>query len=110
MIFRRYVATGSSFQVARELNDSPQYARADGKLWRPTMVLVILKSHVYTGKLEMRRTGEPFDGRHDAMIDEAQYEAAQKALAFNRKDDGKSKRHSLYTPSRGFSSAEPAAA
>ena len=102
MIFRRYVATGSSLQVARELNDSPQYARADGKLWRPTMVLVILKSHVYTGKLEMRRTGELFDGRHEAIIDEAQFEAAQKALAFNRKDDGKSKRHSLYTPLKGL--------
>lgn len=34
MMFRRYAATGSSLQVARELNESPN-VRADGQPWRP---------------------------------------------------------------------------
>ena len=37
-IFRRYAATGSSLQVAKELNESPN-RRADGQPWRPRMVL-----------------------------------------------------------------------
>lgn len=101
MIFRRYVATASSLQVARELNDSP-YARADGQLWRPQMVLVILKNHVYTGKLEIKRTGELFDGRHEAIIDEELFDAAQKTIASNKKVDGRVNRHTLYSPLKGL--------
>ena len=90
MMFRRYVATGSSLQVARELNES-SYKRADGQLWHPRMVLAVLKCRVYTGKLAVKRTGEVFDGIHEAIIDDALFQTVQKALAANVRTDGKSK-------------------
>ena len=101
MIFRRYVATGSSLQVARELNEST-YKRADGQLWHPRMVLAVLKCRVYTGKLTVKRTGEVFDGIHEAIIDEVLFQTVQKALAANVKKDGKSKRHAILAPLKGI--------
>ena len=100
-IFRRYIATGSSMQVAKDLNDSPN-RRADGQPWRPRMVLAILKNRVYTGKLCIKRTGELFDGRHEAIIDEKQFEAAQKALDENRCYDGKTMKHTMFAPLKGI--------
>lgn len=100
-IFRRYAATGSSFQVTKELNDSPN-RRADGQPWRPRMVLAILKNRVYTGKLCIKRTGELFDGRHEAIIDESQFVAAQNALEENRCYDGKTMKHTMFAPLKGL--------
>lgn len=100
-IFRRYAATGSSLQVAKELNESPN-RRADGQPWRPRMVLAILKNRVYTGKLRIKRTGELFDGRHEAIVDEGLFDSAQKALANNRCDDGTAKRHTMFAPLKGI--------
>ncbi len=101
MMFRRYVATGSSLQVARELNES-SYKRADGQLWHPRMVLAVLKCRVYTGKLAVKRTGEVFDGIHEAIIDDALFQTVQKALAANVRTDGKSKRHAMLAPLKGI--------
>lgn len=100
-IFRRYAATGSSLQVAKELNESPN-RRADGQPWRPRMVLAILKNRVYTGKLRIKRTGELFDGRHETIVDEGLFDSAQKALANNRCDDGTAKRHTMFAPLKGI--------
>ena len=101
MMFRRYAATGSSLQVARELNES-SYRRADGQTWQPRMVLAVLKCRVYTGKLEVRRTGEVFDGIHEAIIDDALFQTVQKALAANVRTDGRSKRHAMLAPLKGI--------
>lgn len=101
MMFRRYAATGSSLQVARELNES-SYRRADGQPWQPRMVLAVLKCRVYTGKLEVRRTGEVFDGIHEAIIDDALFQTVQKALAANVRTDGRSKRHAILAPLKGI--------
>lgn len=38
------------------------------------MVLAILKNRVYTGKLRIKRTGELFDGRHEAIVDEGLFD------------------------------------
>ena len=48
MMFRRYVATGSSLQVARELNES-SHKRPDSQPWHPRMVLAVLKLHGQAG-------------------------------------------------------------
>lgn len=80
MMFRRYVATGSSLQVARELNES-SHKRPDSQPWHPRMVLAVLKCRVYTGKLEVKRTGEVFDGIHEAIIDDALFQTVQKAIS-----------------------------
>ena len=101
MMFRRYVATGSSLQVARELNES-SYKRPDSQPWHPRMVLAVLKCRVYTGKLEVKRTGEVFDGIHEAIIDDALFQTVQKALAANVRTDGKSKRHAMLAPLKGI--------
>ena len=101
MMFRRYVATGSSLQVARELNES-SHKRPDSQPWHPRMVLAVLKCRVYTGKLEVKRTGEVFDGIHEAIIDDALFQSVQKALAANVRTDGKSKRHAMLAPLKGI--------
>ena len=101
MMFRRYVATGSSLQVARELNES-SHKRPDSQPWYPRMVLAVLKCRVYTGKLEVKRTGEVFDGIHEAIIDDALFQTVQKALAANVRTDGKSKRHAMLAPLKGI--------
>ena len=101
MMFRRYVATGSSLQVARELNES-SYKRQDSQPWHPRMVLAVLKCRVYTGKLEVKRMGEVFDGIHEAIIDDTLFQTVQKALAANVRTDGKSKRHAMLAPLKGI--------
>ena len=101
-IFRRYAAIGSSLQVARELNETPPRRRADGQLWRPRMVLAMLKNRVYTGKLCIKRTGEVFDGRHEAIVDDRLFGDVQKALEENRCYDGKTMKHTMYAPLKGL--------
>ena len=66
------------------------------------MVLSVLKCRVYTGKLEVKRTGEVFDGIHEAIIDDALFQTVQKALAANVKTDGRSKRHAMLAPLKGI--------
>ena len=61
----------------------------------------VLKNRVYTGKLCIKRTGELFDGRHEAIIDEKQFEAAQKALDENRCYEGKTMKHTMFAPLKG---------
>ncbi len=101
MIFERYVATASSVQVAKELNAS-SHRRPNGKPWRPGMVLVILKNRVYTGKLEIRRTGEVFTGQHEAIIGETLFDKAQELMAGNVKLSGRAKRHAVVAPLKGI--------
>lgn len=40
--------------------------------------------------------------RHEAIIDDAQFDSAQKALASNRCDDGTAKRHTMFAPLKGI--------
>ena len=101
MIFERYVATASSMQVARELNAS-NHMRPNGKEWRPGMVLVILKNRVYTGKIEVKRTGEVFEGQHEAIVGDALFDKAQELMAGNVKLPGKAKRHAIFAPLKGI--------
>ena len=68
MMFERYLATGSSFQVASELNRS-SYRRADGGVWISRHVMQVLVNPLYIGKVRYRKTGETFDGAHDAIVD-----------------------------------------
>ena len=72
------------------------------KVDHPRMVLAVLKCRVYTGKLEVKRTGEVFDGIHEAIIDDALFQTVQKALAANVRTDGKSKRHAMLAPLKGI--------
>lgn len=68
LIFEWYAVTGSSFQVASELNAST-YKRPDGVIWVSRHVMKILKNKMYAGEVVYRKTGEIFKAAHDPLIE-----------------------------------------
>jgi len=109
-VFRRYIATASCLQVARELNDAgvkrPEVAGKAGDgvpvLWNSSHIWTILRNRVYTGKLVVKRTGESFDGVHERLVDDDLFEKAQRLLDDNRRAEAKGKRHSVLSPLKGL--------
>lgn len=88
LMFKRYAATASSRLVARELN-AAKVVRPNGGIWLPRHVTTLLRNCVYIGKLPIKRTGDLFDGIHEAIIDEATWNAVQRILDENRPMDSK---------------------
>lgn len=102
MVFQRYMTTGSSFQVAKELNAASVHSRQDGKPWRPKMVLAILRNRLYTGKIEIKRTGEVFEGLHEALINESVFEKVNELIDGNGATSGRGRRHAVLSPLKGI--------
>ena len=104
--FKRYAATASCLQVARELNNS-QYKRPPGQdgeaiPWNTSHVWTILRNRIYIGKLPVKRTGEEFDGVHEPLVDEELFCKVQRLMDSNRRVDAKAKRQSVLSPLKGI--------
>lgn len=100
MMFRRYAATASTRQVARELNDA--HIPRPGGLWLPCHVSTLLRNCVYIGKLPIKRTGQMFDGLHQPIVDEPVWRDVQRLLDANRPTDGKLPRRETLAPLKGL--------
>ena len=101
MMFRRYAATGSSRQVARELN-AAKVVRPNGGHWLPRHVTTLLRNCIYIGKLPIKRTGDMFDGIHEAIVDEATWNAVQRILDENRPSETKMSHRETLAPLKGL--------
>jgi site-specific DNA recombinase len=100
MAFERYAATGSSFQVANELNAS-SYKRPEGCVWVSRHVMKILKNPLYIGKVVYQRTGEVFDGIHDPLISQERYDYVNEMI--KKRGGGPRKgREPMFSPLTGL--------
>ena len=98
--FSRYVELGSVLALAKELEE--RFPRVDGLTWTSRHVDTILRSAIYAGKIPSKRTGEVFDGVHEAIVDEEAFRAAQEALAQNGGVSAGVPRHAILAPLKGL--------
>ena len=93
MIFRRYVELGSVRQLNAELDAagivSKARTAADGSPYGSQpfgrgALYAMLQNRIYRG--EITHKGSVYPGEHDAIVDQALFDQAQKTLAENRTD------------------------
>lgn len=91
-IFRRLVQTGSSLQVARELNADGLTTKSwttkkgnhrAGHPWSVGHLYRHYKNRLYLG--EVQHNGNTYPGEHEAILDRALWDRAQELLADNRR-------------------------
>ena len=96
LVFRKYLETGSAHEVALELErrgcrgkvwTTKGGVRHDGQKVNNQMVYRMLKSPLYVGRVPHRDTSYP--GEHEAIIDQATWDAAQKLLSTHLTHDAK---------------------
>jgi len=98
LIFRRYLELGSVVTLADELAEASVRTKvrtfADGRSigggpFNRGPLAHLLQNPVFIGKVHHR--GELFDGEHDAIIDQEQWDRVQQLVATNRRErlDGK---------------------
>jgi site-specific DNA recombinase len=90
-IFKDLISGMSQREIGRKLN-AESVPTWGGGTWTQSAISKILRSPVYTGKVEYK--GEVFDGDHEAIIDDETWEKAKALRSGPRRKGGR-------TPDRG---------
>lgn len=108
-IFRRFVQTGSTLQVARELNADGLTTKAwttnkgnhrTGHPWSVGHLYRHFKNRLYLG--EVQHNDNTYPGEHEAIVDRALWDRAQELLADNHRTGRFSGRLTSHSPLRGL--------
>lgn len=81
-IFNTFRKTGSTTEIVKSLSDQGKLSRS-GKPFVKQAIYKILHNRVYLGQLHHK--GEYFPGEHEALIDQATWDAAHKVINLNRR-------------------------
>ncbi len=108
-IFRRFIQTGSSVQVVRELNAdglttkawvTKKGKRREGHAWDVPSIGRLIRNRLYTGELE--HNGSVYPGEHEAIIDNDLWKRACELLSENHRTRRMTGRLTTDSPLRGL--------
>lgn len=94
-IFDWYAEGRSIVQICRDLQAEGIPSPRGREVWSMTIIRNMLLRQTYLGKVVHGRSGQVFEGQHEAIVDRDVFEACQKRLKANKYVPSKSRLRSL---------------